>query len=264
MYQHFSRPDRYLSRCGHLDVTLVERPIGGAPSFMRGMRALFVADTHVLPRTTRADLDALMGRIAGAKPDMLLLGGDYSDAAGDTVRFFEAMEGIRPPLGSYAVIGNNDAEAWAGRLDELRAIMARQGCELLCNGAVRVPRNGGTIHIAGVDEYKFGGPDAAGLLPEAPRPDAYRILLSHYPVLTPLRPELMLCGHTHGGQFNLLGLTPFAIGFERLNRPRRASAAISGLREIDGMKLLVTKGIGASRIQLRIGVRPEMELLVFG
>ena len=75
--------------------------------------------------------------------------------------------------------------------------------------------------------------------------------------------DLVLCGHTHGGQFNALGLTPYSIGFERLYGRRIAPLGVAGWQDADGARLLVSKGIGASRIPLRIGVRPEIELLCF-
>ena len=59
------------------------------------------------------------------------------------------------------------------------------------------------------------------------------------------------------------GVTPYAIGFERLTKPHIHSLAISGLHDLGDMKLLVSKGIGASRLQLRVGVRPEINLLLF-
>ena len=52
MYQFFSRPDRYIARCGDLRCTVVERRIPGAPAFLHGLRVLFVSDVHVRPRTT--------------------------------------------------------------------------------------------------------------------------------------------------------------------------------------------------------------------
>ena len=263
MHQLFPPPDRTLIRCGSLEATVVERRVPGAPDFLRGLRALFVTDIHVLPRTTKDQLDAFAEKIDALSPDLLLLGGDYSDWAAETERLFRALKGIEPTLGCFGVIGNNDAEAWEGRLDDLRSLMAWAGCEMLCNGAVRVAWNGGTIHIAGVDEYRFGKPDFTGLLPASSDRDSYRILLSHYPVEPQIHPDLMLCGHTHGGQFNVLGLTPYAIGFERLRLPNVSAMAVSGFHDLGDMKLLVSKGVGASRIQLRVGVRPEMDLLVF-
>jgi len=263
LIQRFSKPDLYISGCGHLKATVTEHRIGGAPAFMRGLRALFVSDVHVRPNTTRAELDALVDRIAGASPQLLLLGGDYSDFAEDCVRFFKALGRLVFPLGAYGVLGNNDAEAWAGRLKALRKTMAQAGCRLLVNASVDIPLAGGKLCVGGIDEHLYGQAHVDRLWSGAGNGARYRILLSHYPVLPEARPDLMLSGHTHGGQFNLLGLTPFAIGFERFGQPHRASAAISGLHDVGGMKLLVSKGVGASRLQLRVGVRPEINLLLF-
>ena len=145
--------------------------------------------------------------------------------------------------------------------------MADSGCTLLVNRSVDVPRGEGIIRIGGIDDYRYGHPSFTKLFGGNKPKLCYRILLSHYPVMPNVgpeqRPDLMLSGHTHGGQFNLLGVTPYAIYFEHFNRPRRASVAVAGLHDIAGMKLLVSKGIGASRIQLRIGVRPEINLLIF-
>lgn len=263
MIQRFSKPDLYISRCGHLDAVVTEHHIDGAPAFMRGLRAMFVTDVHARPESTRAELDALVDRIAEASPQLLLLGGDYSDFAEDCLRFFKALGRAVFPLGAYGVLGNNDAEAWEGNLRSLRRAMSQAGCRLLLNASVDIPLAGGKLCIGGVDEYRYGHAHTERLWFDAGSSARYRILLSHYPVLSAARPDLMLSGHTHGGQFNLLGLTPYAIGFERFGKPHRASAAISGLHDVGGMKLLVSKGIGASRLQLRVGVRPEINLLVF-
>ena len=133
MYQLFPRPDLYIARSGTLNAVVTEHAIGGAPEFMRGLRALFVTDVHVLRRTTQYQLEALARRIAGTTPDMLLLGGDYGDRAEDAARLFEVLSTVKPPLGAFGVIGNNDAEAWSGRLNELRRLMARAGCGMLVN-----------------------------------------------------------------------------------------------------------------------------------
>ena len=263
MIQRFPRPDWYFSRCGSLSAVVTEQRIDGAPPFMKGLRALFLSDLHVLPHTSQADLDALANRIAECRPRLMLLGGDYSDDAEDCERFFRSLARLSFPLGAFGVLGNNDAEAWIGKLKALRKAMAKAGCRLLVNQSVDIPLEGGRLCIGGIDEYRYGHVRTEKLWPGCDGFQRYRILLSHYPVLTDNRPDLMLCGHTHGGQFNLLGLTPYAIGFERFVRPRRASVAISGLHEVGEMKLLVSKGIGGSRLQLRVGVRPEINLLVF-
>ena len=260
--QFFSRPDGYVGPCGDLRCVLVETHIPDAPGFLRGSRALFITDIHARPRTTAADIDALAKRVADARPDLLLLGGDYADTPEPCRRLLNGLRGLRPPLGAFGVVGNNDYEAFP-ELDRLRDIMAKAGIRLLVNEAQTLEVNGGKLILAGLDEYKHGAPESEGLYPREADPDRYRLLLSHYPRPVPNMPDLMLCGHTHGGQFNLLGVTPFAVGFERLTAPGRSPWFIAGLHPCRGGRIFVSKGIGASRLQMRVGVRPEIDLLVF-
>ncbi len=263
MLQHFSRPDRWLGRCGRLNCVAHEWRVGNAPAFMRDLRALFVADTHVRPNTADTDIRAFTDRLAALSPDILLLGGDYADRTADARRLFAALGALRPPLGAYGCVGNNDAEAWSDPA-VLGKAMAEGGVKLLVNAAERVSVNGGEIIVGGVDERKFGAPRAAELFPKVPSANIYRVLLSHYPCTPDAKPDLMLSGHTHGGQFNLLGVTPFTVGFERLLPKNMRLLATAGMFEIGGMRLLVSKGVGASRKQWRVGVRPEIDLLTFG
>lgn len=263
MYQFFSKPDAWFGVCGDLRCRVTEWRVPGAPAFMRGVRALFISDVHALPRTTDAAMDGLAARITGAKPDILLFGGDYADQPEPARRLFRRLRGMSAPLGAYAVAGNNDREAFP-KLDALDRLLWENGIELLVNESHRLRINGGQLIVAGLDEYRHGKPDVRGLYPDAPAPDRYRLLLSHYPHdVTPM-PDLMLSGHTHGGQFNALGLTPYTIGFERLLTPKCASRFIAGLHDWRGAHVLVSKGIGASRIPLRIGVAPEINAIAFG
>ena len=261
MYQFFSRPDGYIGTTGHLRCAVVERRIPGAPAFMRGLRALFMSDLHALDRTADADMDALADAILAAKPDILLLGGDYADQPQPCRRLFAHLRRVAAPLGAYGVVGNNDREAFPN-LGVLRDVMGKAGFQLLVNRSVSLRVGGGRLIVAGLDEYKLGRPDARGLYPAAPDPNRFRLLLSHYPIAVEPMPDLMLSGHTHGGQFNLLGVNPYTVGFERL-LCRHPARFIAGLHDYGGGQMLVSKGVGASRIPLRVGVRPEIELLVF-
>ena len=260
--QFFSRPDTYIGPCGDLRCTVSECRIPGAPAFMRGLRALFITDVHALPRTTASQIEALAARAADARADILLLGGDYADQAEPCKRLFEGLKRLGAPMGIYGVVGNNDREAFED-IGALRRIMSEAGVVPLINESVTLSVGGGRLIVAGLDEYKHGHPDPAGLYPAGAGEGVYRVLLSHFPRRVSPMPDLMLSGHTHGGQFNLLGITPYTIGFERLIHRNRASHFISGLHRADGGWVFVSKGIGASRIPLRVGVRPEMNLLVF-
>ena len=73
----------------------------------------------------------------------------------------------------------------------------------------------------------------------------------------------MLSGHTHGGQFNLFGLTPYAVGFERFGARCFPPLLVSGEADFGPRRVMVSKGIGSSRIPLRIGVHPEIHRIEF-
>lgn len=258
--QFFSRPDRYFSKCGSLNAAITQNDIPGAPAFMKGLRALFVSDLHVSKAAKDSDILRLIEIFGKLSPDILLLGGDYSDDAENSLRFIKAMKGFHAPLGLFAVPGNNDRESWP-EIEEMRNHMEASGIRLLVNESAEVALPGGNLIIAGVDEHKYGQPDTSGLYPT--ETNAYRILLSHYPCTPAVLPDLMLSGHTHGGQFNCLGVTPYTIGFERIIHRHRAPEIIAGLKPSGEGLILVSKGIGASRIPLRIGVKPEINLLNF-
>ena len=261
MYQFFTRPDAYLGRCGHLRYAVSTRHIPGAPAFLRGIRMLFVTDIHVLPRTADGDMRRFWDGLARLEPDILLMGGDYADDAEDARRLFAHKAGWDPPLGSYGVAGNNDTEAWDS-LDALRDCMAQAGCALLVNRSEAIGLKGGTLWIAGVDDHYHGHPDCAGLYPQRDG-RSWRVLLSHYPRPADPAPDMILSGHTHGGQFNLLGVTPYTLGFERILGKHPSPVVIAGLRRFHGTPMLVSRGVGSSRLHWRVGVRPEVELITF-
>ena len=248
----YTRPDRNLY-LGLFPVPRLERvEIDGAPAWLRGVRALFVCDVHLRRGVSDARLDALIDQIASANADMLLLGGDYAESPEDCRRFFRALRRASFPLGAFAVPGNNDAESAA----HFREIAANAGVALLKNECRRVGLPGGTLEIGGCDEHKYGEPRTANLFSGD---DAYRILLSHYPAPPDCECELMLSGHTHAGQLNLFGLTPYSLGIEREFR----LMAVRGLNRIGDMRLFVGNGIGVSRFPLRIGAEARISLLEF-
>lgn len=255
----FQKPDPYLATARRLRIAVSELNVPGSPDWLKGRTALFASDFHLLSGMDPAPIAALM---AGCRADLILLGGDYADERTQALRLFDAFKRLRAPLGIFAVRGNNDAEAF-NDYRALRDALASFGARLLVNESIAIPCGGGTLRLGGMDECKYGAPDGRNLFSEA---DGYRILLSHYPIWPDCAcpPDLMLSGHTHGGQFNLLGLTPYTIGFERIGKSRKlAPVMICGSAHVDRTTLLVSKGVGTSRIPLRIGVQPEIHRIRF-
>lgn len=224
--------------------------IPAAPAYLHGIRVLFLSDIHLRRRVSDARLTALMGMIAAQQADLILLGGDYAETDDQCARFFSAFRSVSAPLGCFGVIGNNDDRR------TLPAHMAAAGVQLLLNQSVAIDLPNGSLQLGGCDEYKFGSPDSQGLFSG----EGYRILLSHFPIQPACPAELMLSGHTHGGQLNLLGVTPYSLGFERKLRP----LAVRGRHRLGGMQLMICNGVGVSRLPLRLGAKPQLLAIEFG
>ena len=251
-----SRPDAHISLF-HFARVRTSRLRLPAPAFLDGVRAVFLADVHLRPGAPDRWLEALLAPIAAEKPDLVLLGGDYAESAAQAARFFAALGRLpRPRLGAWGVAGNNDRESFAD-VEALRACMAAGGATLLLNAHAFVPLRGGTLARAGVDEPKHGQPRPEAALAGTETAD-WCILLAHVPRWPETPVDLVLSGHTHGGQANVLGVTPYTFGFERARPP-----VVKGLARRGDMTMLVSRGVGYSRVPLRLGVYPELHVLEF-
>jgi predicted MPP superfamily phosphohydrolase len=165
-----------------------------------------------------------------------------------------ALSALDPPLGTYAVLGNHDH--WDGAPEVREALLARS-IPVLENEHRIVTRNGARLCIAGIEELWEGAPDVAAALAgvDAGVP---RIVISHNPDLVDAlgdepRVDLVLAGHTHGGQIVLPWLGPLLV-------PARREHA-SGLVRTPHAWLYVTRGLGVITPPARLGCRPEIAIL---
>ncbi len=221
------------------------------------LRIAFIADLHVrahalfMAKTAAETLFAL-------KPDVLLVGGDMAECDEGETRVFSALKNALGDTPVFAVPGNNDDTRFDRTRETLRREIERFGARLLLNECARLSVRGVKLEIAGVEDGLRHEPDARGLFSEDP--GTYRVLLSHAPhafLLDQCHPDLMLSGHTHGGQWNLLGFTPYSLPFYE---HRARYTHLSGLRTINGTLCAVTNGVGYSRQALRISARPDVML----
>lgn len=188
--------------------------------------------------------------------DMLLIGGDYGETAESAIRFFDAIKRYDFPRGIFGVWGNNDVEAF----EEAAALEDVFPGELLINRMCEMRVRGGRLMVGGLDELGYGEYPKKSLFPIAN--DSYTVLMAHYPKLheavSGARARLMLSGHTHGGQFRLLGIDPYMIGYEHGH-----ADAVRGMAQFGATKLLTTNGIGVSKLPLRIGCAPQIHIIDF-
>lgn len=202
------------------------------------------------------------------RPDVIVLPGDYIQGspavrARELPKLRRLFARLRAPGGVFAVGGDQETAAQA------RAIFAGSGIRLLEDELVRTRVGDRRVTIAGLalGWRSARGRAAAAALEARPGDGDVRLLLVHRPdAVTLLAPgsrvDLLVAGHTHGGQIRLPVLGPL----ETASALPDAVAA-GGLHRLDGRRLYVSRGIGVERgyaPKVRLGAPPEVSLLEIG
>lgn len=243
----------------HITLSCLEIVVPGLPAGLSGLRVLHVSDLHW---RSGSELARELPDLAATVPhDLTLYTGDFIDDDDGIAPVAALLARMPRTQGAYAVLGNHDYRR-LGRSDghndvpRLRAALADAGLELLFNAAR--PLLGGELFVAGVDDPAIKRDDIDRAMSSVPD-GACCLLLAHSPDIVlrlgPHRPGLILAGHTHGGQIHL----PFIGPLKTETKLGRRWAM--GLREHDGVPIFVTRGIGYSGINLRLGCPAEVALL---
>jgi predicted MPP superfamily phosphohydrolase len=232
-------------------ITLPKLPAG-----FEGTTVAFLTDIHHGPFTNLDYVTAVVRTTLLLQPDVILLGGDYSHRDGVYIApCFEVLSALRAPLGVYGVLGNHDY--WNGER-ETKEAMKKAGIVELTNAGEWIVRGSDRFRVAGVDDLWTGNIDVHAALGYATREDAC-LLLSHNPDLAETlrddRVGLMLSGHTHGGQ------VLFPTGGAPWVPSRYGKKYLRGLVKAPGTQVLVSRGLGTSGVPIRIGSRPEINLI---
>lgn len=235
-----------------IEVTRHEVIVDRLPEAFDGYRIAFLTDTHVASFVRRDFYREIVGRTMAFRPDLILLGGDFVHWERDIPLLSETvLHGLHAPDGTYAVLGNHDY--WADA-DGVIAAMTAAGVRFLINRAIAIAREEERIWVVGIDEIYRGKPDLDAAF-RAVSYDETRIGLSHHPDivgrLRGRRLDLLVCGHTHGGQIRF----PF---FGSVVVPSKHEARYaSGFHRVDDVLLYVSRGIGAIP-PIRILCKPEI------
>lgn len=222
------------------------------PAAFDGFRILHLSDLH-------ADMSAAAlaraGDLArGVDAELCVLTGDFrGPTAGPFDVALAEVERLLPALPSpvYAVLGNHDSIDMVAPLEAM-------GVRCLVNEAVPVVRGGARLHLAGVDDAHFYRMDNLDRALDSVPAEGFTILLSHTPELWRQAAhsgiDLMLSGHTHGGQICLPGGTPV---FLSARLPRRLG---HGAWRHHGLVGYTSVGCGASVVPVRFNCPPEITL----
>jgi uncharacterized protein len=222
------------------------------PSRFDGFTLLHISDLHV-------DMnEGAMRRLAELLPDMsydvCVLTGDYRGATfGPFDAALEGLARVRSRLKGpvYGVLGNHDTIRMVPGLEEM-------GIRILLNECEAISRGDQTIYLAGIDDAHYYRVDsieqAASTIPHG----KFSILLSHTPEIYRQAADsgfdLLLSGHTHGGQICLPGSIPITLAAVL---PRRMG---SGAWKYNDMVGYTSVGVGSSVVAVRINCKPEITL----
>ena len=222
------------------------------PPAFDGFTLLHISDFH-------ADMnDGAMQRLEKILPglnyDVCVLTGDYRGATfgqfdAALARMRLVLERIKQPV--YGVLGNHDT---IRMVPDLKAM----GIRMLLNECETITRAGASIYLAGIDDAHYYRVDniekAASGIPH----QAFSMLLSHTPEIYRQAAhagfDLMLSGHTHGGQICLPGSIPVTLDSVL---PRKLGAGAWKYHEMAGY---TSAGVGSSIVTVRINCLPEITL----
>jgi uncharacterized protein len=234
---------------------------------LAGLRVVHLTDLHLGWFTSAAYLEGIVEQSNALRPDLVLLTGDYVHGSS---RFIEPaakiIGGLRSRLGSVGVLGNHDH--WEGAAPSRRALSGPGRVLLVDHGRVFVtpralsPRpDGAGLCVGGVGDLWEDKTDLEAALGGV-SPSLPRILLSHNPDYAETamalerkhRVDLMLAGHTHGGQVRL------PIAGALITPSRYGAKYAAGLVEGPAFPVFVSTGLGVTILPVRFRVRPEIVL----
>lgn len=219
------------------------------PEEFNGFTFAFLSDIHYPSKFTRKRLAKAVRTLREEQPQMLLLGGDYVTADKYIDELFDSISTVRTRYGTFAVLGNHEYR----RAEQIESAMGKYGINLLSDESVEILGDSSVIYLSGVrnpfvvDENAFvlNVPDSL-----------YSILLSHTPDYAQdvnVAADLVLSGHTHGGQVSILGL------YAPVTNSRYGSRFLSGLNYTDSaVPVITTNGVGTSRRKVRFCVPSEI------
>lgn len=243
---------RGLRNAAEVQVKTTDLAFASLPKAFDGFTLLHVSDLHV-DMNERA-VQRLIELLPMIEYDICVLTGDFRGATfGPFDAVLEGMARICARLTSpvYGVLGNHDTIRLVPGLEDL-------GVKMLLNECVPLSRGDQRIFLCGIDDAHFYRVDSIEKAASDIPPASFTILLSHTPEIYRHAAhagfDLMLSGHTHGGQICLPGSIPITLSSVL---PRRFG---SGLWKYHDMVGYTSVGVGSSVVPIRLNCPPEITL----
>ena len=224
--------------------------VRGLPRGLDGLRIGMITDVHHSSVVPADDIHRAVSLLKDAEPDVVVMGGDY-------VSFFDrtyigpVAELLAPlagaPQGSFAVLGNHDDEK------EMPAALSGRGFTVLKDQRTSLMVRGERLDIAGIRFWTKTPGEVAGVLKGT---GGTTILLAHDPrrlvEASALDVQLVLSGHTHGGQVIVPGVGAVA---------GRKFPVLAGYASRENTALFVSRGVGTVYVPIRLNCPPDVAVL---
>lgn len=233
------------------------------PAAFKGKKIVFLSDFHGSAWFGEERAHKVVDRVNRLEPDIVILGGDYIDhGIGYAEPIFEELKNIQAPLGKFAVLGNHDQKHKDKTVREKTISLINQaGFTSLINKAEWVQIGNDRIKLGGVGELKTDYQNIQPTIKDTQKNDLV-ILVSHNPdyaqnLFLSWREQfnlidLVLAGHTHGGQVTLFGFWAPVIPSKFGQKFR------GGQVDLGESQVIVSRGLGEAWLPLRFGARPEI------
>jgi predicted MPP superfamily phosphohydrolase len=228
-----------------------------------------LSDLHAGSFFSKRPMEEAVATVQGLRPDAIMITGDFvNNDAREMSVITPSLQQLSADLGVYGCLGNHDHYA---RIEDVIGQMRATPVDLLVNENRLLAIDGAKLDLIGVDNtgfYQHFADMPRALSSLDPESNAFRILLAHTPTywdeyVRANHPDidLMLSGHTHGGQIGF-EIGPLRYSLARIAYPRWAGLYEEPRADGEGKQLLyVNRGVGTVGPPLRLGIRPEITLL---
>jgi predicted MPP superfamily phosphohydrolase len=244
-----------------LDVVPFEINLPHLPKVFDGFRIVQISDIHMGGWMNRERLAEVLKLAGNQRPDLVVVTGDHvighswsktlDDAANDFVKEMSVLTAEYPVIG---VMGNHDYWTDVSKVQEM---LLRCGVVVLQNNVHTLAKDGGRLHIAGLDDVYEEKESLVDLYAKLPvNTEDETILLVHEPDFADKaarqgRFGLQLSGHSHGGQVVIPFFGPPVL-------PRWGSRYPAGIYRVGEMWLYTNRGVGMTSPFVRFNCRPEI------
>ena len=239
IYGYFIEPQRLLNE----QVTITSKNHDQAK-----LKIVQFSDIHISSKTSEKYLQKIQKMINKQNPDIIIFTGDLYDnyeKYHDNPKVIRFLKSLHAKQGKLAVYGNHDSGG-GGRYP-YSTIMEQSDFDLLVNNSYTIEKDDKKITFYGLDDSLLGNPEWQSTTGD------YKILISHEPELFyQTDADLLLSGHTHGGQVQLSFLE---------GKTNLMGGYVRGLYKKDNQYHYIDSGIGMTRMPFRIGVPPQISTI---